>query len=210
MARWRRLLAGAAGAAGTVAAGAAARRAWRRWQRARLQTPDHEVVIADGAFELRRYPDLLVAQVVRRGSRRQALRAGFGLLADYMFAESREGGALPMTAPLLLDSPGEGWAGGDGEGVWRTRLPMPAELTRATLPPPGPDVEIVDLPARSVAVLRFSGGSGDVALTRKRGELRAWMMERGLRALAGVEYAYYSPPLTPPPLRHNEVMIEVR
>lgn len=186
-----------AGVAVAAAAGAAIYYARER----RTESPVHETIISDGAFELRRYPALLVAEAVRFGDRAGALRSAFGALADYIFAESREGDAIAMTAPVLA-APTE-------EGALRVRFVMPAIWTRATLPAPNQGVEIDELPARRVAVIRFGGRVDDALLARKEAELRDWMATQGLVAAQPAEQAYYNSPATPGPLRRNEVLIQI-
>ncbi|MCX7344583.1 MAG: heme-binding protein, partial [Alphaproteobacteria bacterium] len=51
----------------------------------------YEVLEADGDIEIRAYPALVVAEVTRTGNRDEAVRAGFGPLARYIFAKERPG-----------------------------------------------------------------------------------------------------------------------
>jgi hypothetical protein len=184
----------AAGLAVAAAAGAAFIYARDR----RSEKPEHELLLADGVYELRRYPPLLVAETVQRGKRDRALGNGFGLLADYIFGESREGQEIAMTAPVLADRV---------EGGWRVRFIMPSIWTRETLPAPGEGVAIGEVEPRRVAAIRFGGRPDDAMLAAKEAELRGWMAKHGHEAARGAEHAYYNSPLIPGPLRHNEVLI---
>lgn len=186
-----------AGAAVAAAAGAA----WLYAHAKAVTRVEHEVLQSEGAFEVRRYPALLVAETVQVGSRENALSNGFGLLADYIFAETRGGEEIEMIAPLLAER--------TVDGAWRVRLAMPLIWTRETLPTPGEGVAIGAIAARRVAALRFSGRPGEELLARKEAELRAWMEERGLEAQKGVEHAFYTSSFIPGPFRHNEVLIEL-
>ena len=133
------------------------------------------------------------------------------VLADYIFAKNRAGEGIAMTAPVLserdtkiaMTAPVTSERTGD---TWRTRFVMPANYTRETLPPPGPGVTITTVPARRVAVYRFSGVATDAALAKAEAALRAWLTSKSLRAGA-VTYAFYNSPFMPGPLRRNEVMI---
>jgi hypothetical protein len=162
------------------------------------EKPSFELIDQDGACSIRRYPALIVAETVRRGRRESALRSGFGVLADYIFAESREGEAIAMTAPVLAERSGEGW---------RVRFVMPGKWTRASLPEPGPGVAIADVPPRTVAAIRFAGRASDADLVREEATLRGWLLRRGLRGSQKAEHAFYNSPLIPGPLRRNEVLI---
>jgi hypothetical protein len=197
MERWKKVAAGAIGAVGAVALGAAL---FYRREKAAV-SPDYTVERGTDGFELRRYPAMLLAETVQTGARERAMTYGFGLLADYIFAESREGAALALAMPLIV-------IGGD-DGRWRIRLPMPRGVTRERLPEAGPDVTIVSVPERRVAVLRFAGRDTMALLAEKVAELRARLREEGLEGAGEPEYAFYSAPPVPGPLRHNEVMIAV-
>jgi hypothetical protein len=194
MQRWSRI---ALGVAGLAAAGAA----YFLYNERNVEKPAYRRVDADGPIELRDYPELLVAETLDDGARDAALDAGFGRLAGYIFAKSRGGEAIAMTAPVLSDG---------ADGRWRTRFVMPAQYSRATLPPPGPGVTIEKVPARRVGAIRFNGRATEGALAAKEDQLREWLAERGLEPAGPAEYGFYNPPFTPPPMRRNEVLIPLR
>ena len=197
----------AAAVAGTAAAGAAAFIV----QEKRTEQPPYSVERRDGAIEIRRYPELLVAETETAGPRQAALGRGFGRLANYIFAKDRAGDGIAMTAPVLserdtkiaMTAPVTSERAGD---QWRTRFVMPAKYTRETLPAPGPGVTITTVPARRVAVYRFSGVATDAALAKAEAALRAWLAQAELGS-GPVTYAFYNSPFMPGPLRRNEVMI---
>jgi hypothetical protein len=191
-----------AGVAGLAAAGVAAGAAWM-WLRERAsETPEYKVLLADGAFELRRYPAMLVAETVQMGARDRALGNGLGLLADYFFAESRGGEEIAMTTPVIALQ--------DGGGGWRVRLVTPAVWTRETLPEPGPGVTIVEVPSRRVAAVRFAGRADDALLAGNEKQLREWIADQGLVGADQAEHCFFNSPFMPGRMRHNEVMIEMR
>ncbi len=70
-----------------------------------VETPAYQVVTQAGDLEVRDYPRLVVAEVRRQGPRQEALRAGFGPLARYIFAEERAGERIGMTAPVTQQRP---------------------------------------------------------------------------------------------------------
>lgn len=185
-----------AGVAGVAAAGAA----WMYFREKSIETPDHETIENDGSFEIRRYPALIVAETHQHGSRDRALGNGFGLLADYIFAESREGEEIDMTAPVFVVPKGRDWT---------VRFVMPKALAREDLPKPGRGVAITEVPARTMAVLRFGGRADDKLIAAKEEELRQRLTERGIAATGPIEHAFYDSPIMPGPLRQNEVMAEV-
>ncbi|MEM8596711.1 MAG: heme-binding protein, partial [Pseudomonadota bacterium] len=168
-----------------------------------IETPAYAVEQSDDAFEVRRYPGLVVAEVVREGSRRRAIQNGFRPLASYIFATNRPGARIPMTAPVT-QLPGAGTAD------WRVRFIMPGDRAIDSLPPPASrDVVLHRLPPTRRAAVRFSGVGTDKAFGAHEKALRAWIKERGLQAVGAAEFAYYNDPSTPGFLRRNEVLIDV-
>ncbi|MEP9357945.1 heme-binding protein [Sphingomonas sp. KR3-1] len=161
---------------------------------------DFDTVTREGAFSVRDYPRLLVAEVVVPGLRQAALSVGFTRLADYVFGKERAGGRLPMTVPVLSDGDE------DGRG-WRTRFLMPAHASIETLPDPVAGVRLRALPARRIAALRFAGPDSDGQLDAHEAELRAWIGAHGLSPAGPVEHAFYNSPFTPARLRRTEILI---
>lgn len=189
---WGKILAGVATAA---AAGAAYAYLRRRAERA----PLHETLLLDGPFELRRYPPLLVIETVQQGSRDRALGNGFGLLADYMFGEGREGEEIPITMPVLTEpSP---------DGGWTIRFLIPRGHDRDSLEAPGRGIAIAELPAREVAAIAVPGKPSDRLFSAKTAELKRWIKAQGREAAAEPGPAYYNSPLKPGTSLPNEIHI---
>jgi hypothetical protein len=153
-------------------------------------------VTREGAFSVRDYPRLVVAETWAQGLRESALARGLETLADYVLGKD----PLPATLPVLADG------AEDGRG-WRTRLVLPAHVAAEMLPPPRPGITLRSVPARRIAAVRFAGEGDERALDSHEAELRAWMAGRGLRAVGPVEHAFYNAPFTPRALRRNEVLI---
>ncbi|MCR4400399.1 MAG: heme-binding protein [Syntrophomonadaceae bacterium] len=64
------------------------------------ETPAYTVERRDGNFEIRRYPHYILAQVDVPGDYRDAIGAGFRILAHYIFGGNRRRSSIPMTAPV--------------------------------------------------------------------------------------------------------------
>lgn len=176
------------------------------------EQPKYQVVQEDGPFEVRQYPSMLVAEAITMGLRDEALNRGFRDLANYIFAKSRGGEKISMTAPVIQDREKISMTAPVVQdhaeaGGWRTRFIMPARYTRATLPPPPQGVTIDETPARRLAVLRFNGRADDAVIARRESELRQWMSTRNLEASGPPEYAFYNSPFIPSFLRRNEILI---
>ena len=175
--------------------------------------PGYRPLETDGDHQIRDYPALIVAETVVEGTRRDALDKGFRILADYLFAKSRQGEKLEMTVPVIQDG-GDPMASDpplfddDLEGAaWRTRFVMPGGRSTDELPDPPEEIDLVELPPRKVAVVSFSGRATDRSLAEQEDSLRGWLAKRGVKSSAEPEYAFYNSPMIPGPLRRNEVWL---
>ena len=201
------------GLAGAAVAGAALiGGAFFVLQERKTEEPDYRALKTDGDFQIRDYPAITVAETVVQGPRKAALSAGFGIIADYIFAKSRPGEAIAMTVPVMQDS-GDPMASDpplfddELEGAWRTRFVMPAGRSADDLPAAPESIELVDLPPRNVAVVSFSGRADDRMLADAEDRLRGWLARNGETSSAEPEYAFYNSPMIPGPLRRNEVWL---
>lgn len=176
--------------------------------------PKYTVVSSDGAFEIRDYPVLAVAATPMSDGQ----RASFGRLFDYISGENTGATKIAMTAPVLqsveagteiaMTAPVLQSFGADGQR--EMVFVLTDEFTADTAPEPkNPQVRIAEVPARRVAVLRFSGSFSDAAIAENTTVLQGWMTGQGLSPAGAPESAGYNPPWTLPPFRRNEVLIPI-
>lgn len=119
--------------------------------------------------------------------------------------QSRQAKRIAMTAPVLQQKTPPGEAAG-----WVVQFTMPAHYGIDDLPRPTDErVKLRGVPASTMAVVRFSGLARTKTLEAKEKELREFMASKRYRAVGEAVYAFYNPPFTLPPLRRNEVLIEV-
>jgi DNA gyrase inhibitor GyrI len=203
----RGLVAGAALAGAALIGGA-----FYIFQERQTEEPDFRAIRTDGDFQIRDYPAMTVAETIVQGPRKAALGQGFGIIADYIFAKSRPGEKIAMTVPVIQD-PGDPMASDpplfddELEGAWRTRFVMPGGRPAGDLPDPPDGIELVEVPARKVAVVSFSGRADDDMLADAEDRLRGWLARNAEQGAAEPEYAFYNSPVIPGPLRRNEVWL---
>ncbi|HVF37893.1 MAG TPA: heme-binding protein [Sphingomicrobium sp.] len=170
------------------------------------EEPDYRALESDGDYQIRDYPSLTVAETVVEGPRKDALGEGYRILSDFL---ARAEG-VAMMVPVMQDA-GDPMASDpplfddELEGAWRTRFVLPGD--RSELPDPPEGVEVVELPARKVAVVGFAGMAGDKSLADQEDRLRGWLAKRGERSDGEPEFAFYNSPMIPGPLRRNEVWL---
>lgn len=181
-----------------------------------VEEPAFKKVVSDGAFEVRDYPALIVAEVTVTGEQKEAANNGFRLLAGYIFGGNKSRKGIAMTAPVAQAPVSEKIAmtapvtQSQNSGAWIVRFTMPSAYTMEALPEPNDQrVQLRRLPATRFATLRFSGlaRKGDVDV--KSTELFAAAKARHLRVIGPVTLAQYDPPWTPWFMRRNEVMVQI-
>jgi SOUL heme-binding protein len=183
-----------------------------------IEKPAHRVVQEIEGIEVREYAPYLVAETEVSGSREEAGNAGFRRLADYIFGKNRGEKKIAMTAPvaqqegarIAMTAPVSQQETPDrGPSTWVIQFMMPAEYTRETLPEPvDPAIRFREVPARRVAVLRYSGTWSEERYLEKLAELKGAMEKAHLRAVGEPVWARYDPPFMPWFLRTNEIQVE--
>lgn len=180
-------------------------------------TPEYRVVETDGAFEIRDYDEMIVAEVtVRAANRSSASSTAFRTLARYIFGGADTGEKIGMTAPVFVarvddtDAPVLVSTRRQDADLWTMSFIMPERYSAETLPQPLDDrIVLRELPARRVAAITFSGSWRDAWVRKKRDELSEWVRDRGESAVADPVYAFYNDPFTLPWNRRNEVIVEL-
>jgi hypothetical protein len=182
------------------------------------EEPSYTVRLKSGPMEVREYPPLIAAQVRVEGDRREAVKAGFRLLAGYIFGGNTRKQKIAMTAPVV-QAPAKGETIAmtapvmqtRSEGAWTVRFLMPKGYTMDTLPTPNdPQVQLIPLPAARMAVVRFSGLAHEPDIQQKTADLKAFMAAHKLVATGPPSLARYNPPWTPWFMRRNEIMIPIK
>ena len=202
--------------------------------RAGTEQPPYEVVGRVGDAEIRRYAPQIAAEAVVEGPVETARNEGFRQVAGYIFGDNTAKASVAMTAPVVQGREPSGGSqsiamtapvvqarAGRSESIamtspvvqqpagaesWSIQFIMPSKYTMATLPQPNdPRVRLVEIPARTFAVVRFSGLGREDAVARHEKALDAALAESSWRAVGEPVTWYYDPPWTVPFLRRNEV-----
>jgi len=190
---WGKILAG-------VATAAAAGAAYAYFKQRAAKAPIYETLVSDGLFEIRRYPRLRVIETSQHGSRDRALGNGFGLLADYMFGEGRDGEPIPITMPVLAEAL--------SKDIWRIRFLLPEG--QEDVEAPGPGITVAEIPAREVAVISVPGKPTDRLFATRAAELEQWIAAQHRSASGQPEHGYYNSPLKPGTTNPNEILVALR
>lgn len=166
-----------------------------------VEQAEYTVVKSKENIEIRDYSPMILAQVEVSGERKEAIRQGFRILADYIFGNNTSNKKIDMTAPVTQEQYKE---------EWKIGFVMPKKYTLETLPKPNSkDVVLLSLSTRRFVTIRFSGLATDKSINENIEELESYILVEKLKPIGGVVLAFYNPPWTLPFLRHNEVMVEV-
>jgi hypothetical protein len=178
----------------------------------------YDVVRTFPAFELRRYPSHVVAQVTVRSSFDRAGNIAFRSLFGYIAGQNRSKTSVAMTAPVVqtaatsekiaMTAPVVQRPQADGD--YAIAFILPAGMTADTAPvPTNPDVEIVTVAATFTAARTFGGRWSQSSFEQQAAELLDAVAAAGLHADGSVRFARFDPPYKPWFLRHNEVLVDV-
>lgn len=167
------------------------------------EEPAYSVVESDGAFEIRDYAAITIAETVVNERFDEAGNAAFRPLFRYISGGNREEQKLDMTAPVLQQA--------ETGGGFRVGFITPAGYSLKSAPrPDNPDILLREIPAQRMAVLRYSGRWTEKSYREHERKLLARIEAQGLAAAGPVYYARYDAPFVPWFMRRNEVMVAVR
>ncbi len=176
--------------------------------------PDYELVRKIGDVEVRRYAAYTVAEVMVAGPADQAGGQGFPILADYIFGKNKGARKLAMTAPvtqapvpqrLEMTAPVTQSAVAGGFVV---QFVLPKGITVQTAPEPiDSRVQLREVPATTVAALRYSGFWSDSNYAEHLAALQATLTQAALAWTGQPVYARYNPPFMPWFMRRNEIWL---
>ena len=186
------------------------------WPAMAIEIPEYLVVEQDGSFELRAYSSYLIAETEVEAGFMNAGNIAFGRLFRYISGANTAQAEIAMTAPVEQSSQGEKIAmtapveQAKVDGVYRVGFVVPRKYNRETVPKPtDPRVSIREVPARIVAVWRYSGRWTEENFREHEQDLRRAVQARGLQAVSGDSaiIARYDAPFIPWFMRRNEVLI---
>jgi len=166
--------------------------------RAGYETAAHKVVMTEGSFELRDYPETRMVKT-RMPSGRDT---GFMRLFRFISGDNARKEKIAMTTPVLME---RGPAGADDSMAFVLPKDMPDVPA-----PAASDVTLASMQGGRFAVHRFHAARPDPEMETKAEEaLRDWMRGRQLASAGQPLFAYFDPPWIPRWFRRNEVMLRV-
>lgn len=194
-----------------------------------IEEPKYEVIVSDGAFEIRRYAPMLIAETFVDGDMDEASNKGFRLIADFIFGNNQAPGSdqksnIAMTAPVTIEpqsakiamtAPVTVQPESDQEKLaaikrWRIHFVMPSGYTLANTPKPNNTaVKLREVPGQHFAVHRYSWINTQARVQEKTDETLQWARHKSLQVIGTPQLSRYDPPWTLPMFKRNEIMVEI-
>ena len=181
-----------------------------------IEEAKYNVLKKDDRFQIRDYAPQVLAEIIVEGNIEQAGNKAFSRLFRYISGENRSRDKIEMTAPVSQEPRGEKIkmtapvSLQPAEGRWAVSFMMPASYTLETLPvPDDPGIILREVPARRMAVVRYSGFWSEKKYLRYKKMLESWIDKEGLTIAGDPIWARYNSPFTLWFLRRNEILIPV-
>lgn len=182
-----------------------------------IEEPEYEVIRKFDKVELRQYAPYVVAEVVLDSTFDGAGNQAFPILARYIFGNNKGEKKFAMTAPVTqsavparmeMTAPVTQTAVAGG---MRVQFVLPKGVTLATAPEPlDPRVQLRLEPARTWAVIRYSGTWSEGNYLEHLDELKASLQAAGIATQGEPVLSRYNGPFTPWFMRRNEIWLALR
>lgn len=188
----------------------------------RVEHADYSVVKRMKGYEIRKYPEHIIAQTKVQGSYEESLSNGFRIIVGYIFGGNAKKESISMTAPVVVQ---KGEHSNSSEGIAMTApvlaidegdsqlisFGMPRSYTLEALPTPNDSrIKIVMVPAKKYAARRFSWYRSEKRIKQIQEKLIIALARDGIKSEGALAYAGYNAPWTPPWMTRNEVLIEIK
>lgn len=167
---------------------------------AKTETQKYEVVFSKDNFEIRFYPEAILATVQMNGSYDNSRNSGFGVLAGYIFGGNSENTKIAMTSPVRISTE-------DNSNTMS--FVMPSEMDFEKLPHPNdPNVVLQKSIPMYTASVRFGGYANNAEIAKHREKLAEILKQLNLQHSGSFEFLGYNPPFQPVN-RRNEIHVQL-
>lgn len=167
---------------------------------AKTEKQKYEVVFSKDNFEIRFYPEAILATVQMNGSYDNSRNSGFGVLAGYIFGGNSENSKIAMTSPVRMST---------GSSSNTMSFVLPSEMEFEKLPDPNnPNIILQKSKPMYTASLRFGGYANDAEIKKHIEKLTDILKQLNIQHTNQFEFLGYNPPFQPVN-RRNEVHVQL-
>jgi hypothetical protein len=193
---------------------------WSLWGyfSSNVEQARYTVVRKSGEYEIRTYASHIEAQTTVNGSYTESLNNGFMIVAGYIFGGNEKKESIAMTSPVTAQQPTSETIAMTAPVVTKSSgdsrivaFVMPGSYTLQSLPTPKDSrVKLVEVPEKTMAVLRFSWFRNDARILTMGKRLLSALADDNIHVISNPSFAGYNAPWTPPWMTRYEVMVEVQ
>jgi len=166
-----------------------------------IETYPYEVVKNYDDFEVRKYEASLFSSVkLSSKNYKSGSNEGFRKLAGYIFGGNDKEQKIAMTSPVAMSL----------DDTMTMMFMIPRNLKKEDLPKPNnSQIIFEEVPAKSVAAIRFGGWANDKKIEKYKKQLIKSLKKEGLEFTNRFYYLGYNPPYETVN-RRNEVIVELK
>jgi len=167
---------------------------------AKTETQKYEVLYVKDNFEIRYYPEAILATVEMNGSFDESRNGGFRVLAGYIFGNNKDNSKIAMTSPVRMS--GE-------KKLNEMSFALPSDMEFEKLPVPNDNkVKLHQSQPMYTASIRFGGYANEAEISKYKVKLIEILKQLNLQHNNQFEYLGYNPPYEIVN-RRNEVQFEL-
>ena len=168
--------------------------------KAKTETQKYEVLYTKENFEIRFYPEAILATVEMNGSYDNSRNSGFQVLAGYIFGGNEENTQIAMTSPVRMSG---------NEKLNTMSFVLPSEMEYEKLPEPN-DKRVLLHKSKSMytASVQFGGYANEAEIAKHREKLGEILKQLNIQHNSQFEFLGYNSPFDMIN-RRNEVQVEL-
>lgn len=166
----------------------------------KTEQQEYEVVEKFDGFEIRYYPEAVMASVIVPGDYRNSSGQGFRILAGYIFGGNNENQNIAMTAPVHMSEDDKGY---------HMSFVMPSQYDINSLPiPDNSEISIEKSVPTYTAAIRFGGYANEEKIEKNKALLAKHLKDQGIEFTEPFVFLGYNPPYQTVN-RRNEVAVKI-
>jgi hypothetical protein len=168
--------------------------------KAKTETQKYEVIYTKDNFEIRFYPEAILATVKMNGTYDNSRNSGFQVLAGYIFGGNEDNQQIAMTSPVRMSG---------NEKLNTMSFVLPSEMEFDKLPEPK-DKRVLLHKSKPMytASVKFGGYANESDIAKHKEKLSEILKELNLQHTGSFEFLGYNSPFQPVN-RRNEVQVEI-
>jgi hypothetical protein len=171
------------------------------YQMRNIEYQEYQVIEEEGDYEIRYYPEAILASTTDDGDYKSLQGKQFGVLAGYIFGGNTESQKIAMTSPVAMEMQDQ---------QMKMSFVMPSEWSLEKLPETTDNrITFEKTEPKYVAAVRFGGFANEQKIEKAKNQLITWLENNNHKREGHFSYLGYNPPWQTID-RRNEVIVALR